>query len=624
MSFIQPASSSRPESARAGTSYWIHTYLPKSIVCLREGYGRAFFFNDLAAGMTVGIIALPLSLALAIGSGVRPEQGLYTAIVAGFLISLLGGSRVQIGGPAGAFMAIVAGIVATHGYEGLAIATLMAGVILIIMGLAKLGALIKFIPYPVTTGFTSGIAVIIFSQQIKDFLGLTVAWTDAGGMLRTEPPSEFIHKWQVLLASLDTINWLTLAMGAGALIVLALIRRYAPRVPGALVVVVVGAVLTAALGLAVDEGRTNGGLETIGTRFGGIPRSLPAPSLPFDLNTWSDVGALWNKARTLVPEATTIAILCAIESLLCAVVADGMIGGRHKSNTELIAQGVANLASVGFGGIPATGTIARTAANVKSGARTPLAGMIHAVTLLVLMLVLAPYASQIPLTVLAAVLIMVAWNMAEIDHFKSLLRAPRSDIAVLLTTFGLTVLTDLTIAVGVGMVLAAMLFMKRMSEVTDVAALRDEIEESGPELPDIVDPNAIAKRDVPAGVEVYEINGPFFFGIADRLKDTLRELEKPPQVFILRMRRVTAIDATAMHALNEFHDKCRKQNTTLLLAGVHAQPIFAMTRYGILDKIGEENLFANIDDALNRARELVGLPPVPKPETAVPEVARER
>lgn len=611
---------------RAGpkVTHLLESYLPKSIVCLREGYGRAFFFNDLAAGLTVGIIALPLSLALAIGSGVRPEQGLYTAIVAGFLISALGGSRVQIGGPAGAFMAIVAGIVATHGYDGLAICTLMAGVILIIMGLARLGAFIKFIPYPVTTGFTSGIAVIIFSQQIKDFFGLTVAWTDAAGVVRSEPPAEFIGKWQVLIGSMDTINWLALALGAGALIVIGLLRKYAPRVPGALVVVVIGAILTASLGLAVDPASNPNGIETIGTRFGGIPRSLPAPGLPFKLETWSDVGALWDKARSLVPEATTIAILCAIESLLCAVVADGMIGGRHRSNTELVAQGVANIASIGFGGIPATGTIARTAANVKSGARTPLAGMLHSLTLLVLMLALAPYASQIPLSVLAAVLIMVAWNMAEIDHFRSLMRAPRSDIAVLLTTFGLTVLTDLTIAVGVGMILAAMLFMKRMSEVTDVSALRDELEETGPDLPDVVDPNAIAKRDVPAGIEVYEINGPFFFGIADRLKDTLRELESPPKVFILRMRRVTAIDATAMHALDEFHDKCRKQNTTLLLAGVHAQPIFAMTRYGLLDKIGEDKLFGNIDDALNHARTLIGLPPVPKPPTAEPEVARER
>lgn len=623
MALSQPVASASP-TKRSRFIQWLELYQPKSLICLREGYGRAFFFNDLMAGLTVGVIALPLSLALAIGSGVRPEQGLYTAIIAGFLISLLGGSRVQIGGPAGAFMAIVAGIVANHGYEGLAISTLMAGIILIIMGITRLGALIKFIPYPVTTGFTSGIAVIIFSQQIKDFFGLTISWTDAAGAVQTEPPGEFIHKWQVLIANLGSVSWITLLMGVGALLAMAGLRRFAPRVPGALVVVVVGAVLTAGFGLASDAPGAHGGIQTIGTRFGGIPRTLPVPQLPFTLSSWADVSTLWNKAKTLVPEATTIAILCAIESLLCAVVADGMIGGRHKSNTELIAQGVANLASIGFGGIPATGTIARTATNVKSGARTPLAGMIHSVFLLIMMLILAPYASQIPLSVLAAVLIMVAWNMAERDHFKSLLRAPRSDIAVLLTTFGLTVLTDLTVAVGVGMVLAAMLFMKRMAEVTDVQALRDEITERGPQLPDVVDPNAITKRAVPPEVEVYEINGPFFFGIADRLKDTLRSVKKPPRVFILRMRRVTAIDATAMHALDEFHDKCRRQNTHLLLAGVHAQPIFALGRYKLLDKIGEDNLFDNIDDALNAARQLIGMQPLPKPQTAVPEVAREQ
>lgn len=623
MSQTQPDTTTGPGNNRSRAAHFFREFTPKSVICLREGYGRAFFFNDLAAGLTVGIIALPLSLALAIGSGVRPEQGLYTAIIAGFLISLLGGSRVQVGGPAGAFMGIVAGIVALHGYEGLAIATLMAGVILIIMGLSKLGGLIKFIPYPVTTGFTSGIAVIIFSQQIKDFFGLSIGWADAAGAMHSEPPGEFIHKWRVLIDAMPTVNWTALLFGAGSLLTMAGLRRFVPRVPGALVVVVVGAVLAGTLHLSVDPAHTNGGIETIGTKFGGIPRSLPAPSLPFNLHSWADAGRLWDKARGLIPEATTIAILCAIESLLCAVVADGMMGGRHRSNTELVAQGIANIASIGFGGIPATGTIARTAANVKTGGKTPLAGMIHAATLAILMLVLAPYASQIPLAVLAAVLIMVAWNMAERDHFKSILRAPRSDIAVLLTTFGLTVLTDLTIAVGVGMILAAMLFMKRMSEVTNVAAVRDELDETGPEFPDVVDPNSIAKRDVPAHTEVYEINGPFFFGIADRLKDTLRGLERPPKVFVLRMRRVTAIDATALHALDEFHDKCRKQNTTLLLAGVHAQPIFALTRYGLLDKIGEENLFGNIDDALNRAREITGQSPIPRPETAVPEVARE-
>jgi sulfate permease, SulP family len=597
-------------------------FLPKTIVCLREGYGRAFFWTDLTAGLTVAIIALPLSLALAIGSGVRPEQGLFTAIVAGFLISLLGGSRVQIGGPAAAFMAIVAGIVARDGYEGLCIAGLMAGVILIIMGLAGLGSLIKFIPYPVTTGFTSGIAVVIFTSQIRDLLGLTVSYAnDRGGIVHGLPPG-FLADWRVLIESVHTINWLAAGFGIGALALLIVLRRFVPRLPGAIIVVILSSVLVSIFHLAAAPGV--GGIETLGTRFGGIPSSLPSPHMPVKLSSWHDISAAWNRAYTLIPEATTIALLCAIESLLCAVVADGMIGGRHKSNCELVAQGIANIGSIIFGGIPATGVIARTAANVKSGGRTPLAGMVHSATLLVLMLLLAPYASRIPLAVLAAILVMVAWNMAEIDHFKSIFRAPRADRIVLLTTFGLTVLTDLTKGVGVGMVLAALLFMKRMTEVTGVGSmLRAEVEESGDEFADLSDPNSMNRRQTPPGVEVYEINGPFFFGVADRLKDTLKSLERPPKVFILRMRRVPAIDATGMHALDEFYDKCRKQGTRLLLSGVHSQPIFAMTQYGLIDKIGLDNMYGNIDDALNHARHIVGQPLQPRPTGAVAEVKRE-
>jgi SulP family sulfate permease len=598
-------------------------FTPKSIVCLREGYGRQFFLSDLAAGVTVAIIALPLSLALAIGSGVRPEQGLFTAIVAGFLISALGGSRVQIGGPAGAFMAIVAGIVARQGYDGLCIAALMAGIILILMGLAKLGSLIKFIPYPVTTGFTSGIAVIIFTSQIRDLLGLTINYVNDKGVLVHNPPSSFLTCWSVLFQSLHSINWAGAGFGLGSLAILAIIRRFIPRVPGAIIVVVISAVLVSALHLAADP-QTHVGIETLGTRFGGIPSMLPKPHLPVKLSNWNDVSAAWTKAVTLVPEAVTIALLCSIESLLCAVVADGMIGGRHKSNCELVAQGIANISSIIFGGIPASGVIARTTANIKAGGRTPLAGIFHSVTLLILMVLLAPYASRIPLSVLAAILVMVAWNMAEIDHFKSIFRAPRGDMLVLLTTFGLTVLTDLTKGVGIGMILAAMLFMKRMSEVTDVGAVTDEIDETRDEFADLSDPNSMAGRDIPFGVQVYEINGPFFFGVADRLKDVLRGLERPPKVFILRMRRVPAIDATGMHALDELHDKCTRRQTHLLLSGVHAQPIFAMTAYGLVDKIGEENMFGNIDDALNCAREIVGLHAEPRPTAATPEVRREQ
>ncbi len=596
-------------------------FLPKTIVCLREGYGRAFFWKDLGAGVTVAIIALPLSLALAIGAGVRPEQGLFTAIIAGFIISLLGGSRVQVGGPAAAFMAIIAAIVARDGYEGLCIAGLMAGVILILMGLAGFGSLIKFIPYPVTTGFTSGIAVVIFTSQIRDLLGLAVSYVNDKGQLVHGMPPGFLSGWHVLFQSFHSINWVAAGFGIGALLMLIALRRLAPRVPGAIIVVVAGAVLVSTLHLSAKPGA--GGIETLGTRFGGIPSGLPAPHMPVKLSSWKDVSVAWNRAYTLIPEATTIALLCAIESLLCAVVADGMIGGRHKSNCELVAQGIANIASIIFGGIPATGVIARTAANVKSGGRTPLAGMVHSATLLILMLLLAPYASQIPLAVLAAILIVVAWNMAEIDHFKSIFRA-RADRLVLLTTFGLTVLTDLTKGVGVGMVLAAFLFMKRMTDVTIVGGIRQEMEEKEDEFADLIDPNSITRRALPAHTEVYEINGPFFFGVADRLQDTLRGLERPPKVFILRMRRVPAVDATGMHALDEFQHKCRKQGTVLLLSGVHSQPIYAMTQYGLVDKIGMENMHANIDEALNHARQIVGEPEQPRPADALPEVNRER
>jgi SulP family sulfate permease len=589
-------------------------FLPKTLVCLREGYGRQYFLNDLLAGLTVGVIALPLAMAFAInsGPGLKPEQGLYTAIIAGFLVSLLGGSRVSVAGPTGAFMPILYAIVAKPelGYAGLALATVMAGVILIILGAARLGSMIKFIPYPVTTGFTAGIAVIIFTSQMKDLFGLRMG----------DPPPEFLLKWHDYFKAvrLNGLNPYATAIGIGGVVVIALFRRFAPRIPGAIVAVILAGLAVAIFHLDDKTRFGDWTVATIGSKFGGIPRSLPKPNFEF-LGTIS-----YERIRLLIPDATTIALLAAIESLLCCVVADGMIGGRHKSNVELIAQGVGNIASICFGGIPATGAIARTAANVKSGGRTPLAGMVHAIFVLLCMLALAPLAVKIPMPVFASVLVFVAWNMSERDHFKTLFKAPRSDIAVLLTTFGLTLLADLTVAVGVGMVLAALLFMKRMSEVTNVGAIRDELDETGPDLPDLVDPNSISKRDVPHGVEVYEINGPFFFGVADRLKDTLRGLERPPKVFILRMRRVPAVDATGMHALDEFRGKCQKQGTLLLLAGVHTQPIFAMTQYGLVDKIGVDNMYGNIDDALNRARSIVGEAQVPKPASAVAEVARER
>jgi SulP family sulfate permease len=596
----------------------VEPILPKSIVCLREGYGRAVFLQDLIAGITVGVIALPLAMAFAInsGPGLKPELGLYTAIVAGFVISALGGSRVQIAGPTGAFMPILYAIVERHGYQGLAIATLMAGVILLIMASAKLGSMIKFIPYPVTTGFTAGIAVIIFSSQMKDFFGLRMG----------NAPPDFAGKWYMYWNAFREhgISYWTSGIALGGVVLIMLMRKFAPRIPGAIVAVILASVVVTWFHLDRKDASGAPVVETIGTKFGGIPRTPPKPTLAFLTTTDAQHRITIKKIRELIPEATTIAMLAAIESLLCCVVADGMIGGRHKSNVELAAQGIGNIASIFFGGIPATGAIARTAANVKSGGRTPLAGMIHAIFILLCMLALAPLASKIPMPVFASILVVVAWNMSERDHFTHLFKAPRSDIAVLLTTFGLTVLADLTYAVAVGMVLAAMLFMKRMTEVTNVGVLRDEIEERGSEFADKTDPNAIQRRDVPKGVEVYEINGPFFFGVADRLKDVLRGLTRPPKVFILRMRKVTAVDATGLHALDEFHDKCRKQGTTLLLSGVHAQPMFAIAKYELLDKIGEDNMFGNIDDALNRARQIVGKHAQSKPATAVPEVARER
>jgi SulP family sulfate permease len=585
-------------------------FLPASVVCLREGYTRRVLASDLVAGLTVGIIALPMAIAFGINSipeavakeaGLSPPaMGLYTAVVAGFLISLLGGSRVQIGGPTGAFIVIVAGIASKHGYAGLATATLMAGAIVVIMGLCRFGAMIKFIPYPVTTGFTSGIAVIILASQVKDFFGLSMATV----------PSEFAEKVQAYAREFHTWDLATTGVAAGSLALLVVLRKFAPRLPGAIVTVVAAAVVVWAFALPV---------ETIEQRFGVIPQSLPAPHLP-ELR--------FDRIRELVPEATTIALLIAIESLLSAVVADGMTGFKHKSDCELVGQGVANVASVLFGGIPATGAIARTAANVKSGARTPLAGMVHAVTLAGIMAIAAPLAGAIPLATLAAVLVIVAWNMSEIQHFRSILRAPPADSAVLLTTFGLTVFVDLTVAVGVGMVLASFLFMKRMAEVSNISAITGELRNGDDDLADdelgtLKDANSLERRHVPGEVEVFEINGPFFFGVADKLHDVLSRLEKPPKVFILRMRKVPAIDATGLHALATFHGKCKRQGTALFLSGVHAQPLFAFVRHGFDEVIGSANMFGNLDDALDAARAMLGLPPEPPPSDATPEVARD-
>ena len=543
--------------------------VPKLFTTLR-GYDRRQFATDATAGVIVGIVALPLCIAFAIASGVSPERGLVTGIVAGFLISLLGGSRVQVGGPTGAFVVIVSGIVAAHGVDGLLVATLMAGVILVVAGFAKLGGAIKYIPFPVTTGFTSGIAVIIFSGQVRDLLGLEMA----------EVPAEFVAKWEAYAAHLDSVNPHAVLVAALTLALLVLWPRVSVKVPAPFVALVAAGVLVELAGLDV---------ETIGSRFGEIRAALPSPSLP---------SVSWGVARELVGPAFTIAALGAIESLLSAVVADGMIGGRHRSNMELVATGVANVAAPLFGGLPATGAIARTATNVKSGGRTPVAGIVHALTLLLVTLFFARWAARIPLAALAGILVVVAYRMSEWRVFRSELRAPRSDAAVMLTTFGLTVLVDLSLAIGVGMVLAAFLFMRRMSEVTNVRALREGLDD-GPE-PD--DPQSIALRRVPPGVEVYEIDGPFFFGAAEKFKDTLAEVSAKPRVLVIRLRNVPAIDSTAIHALRDLVVRSQGDGTRVILSDVHAQPLAALARSGALERIGEENLFGGIDEALEEAR----------------------
>jgi SulP family sulfate permease len=567
--------------------------VPKSVTTLKS-YSRSQFTSDVVAGVIVGVVALPLAIAFAIASGVTPDRGLYTAIIAGFLISALGGSRVQIGGPTGAFVVIVYGIVQKYGIDGLVVATIMAGVILIVLGVARLGAAIKFIPHPVVIGFTSGIAVIIFSSQVKDFLGLRMG----------EVPAEFIPKWRAFAANFHSVNPYTIGVSLGALLIMALWPKVSRRMPGPFVALIATTLLANLLHFPV---------ETIGTRFGAISASLPHPVIPH---------VTLPQLRGLVAPAFTIALLAAVESLLSAVVADGMIGGRHRSNMELVAQGIANIAAPIFGGMPATGAIARTATNVKNGGRTPVAGMVHALTLLLITLFFGRWAGSIPLATLAAILVVVAYHMSEWRTFRSELSAPKSDVAVLLTTFLLTVLIDLTVAIEVGMVLAAFLFMRRMAEVTNVSIVTRELAD-GMEGDEEDDPNSVRKRVVPRGVEVFEISGPFFFGAAEQFKDTLRQVAKKPQVLIIRLRDVPAIDSTGLHALHELARSCKHDRTLLLLADVHAQPMFALARSDILEEIGQVNLFGNLDDALDRAREFLGLPAEPHPPEATPTVARE-
>ncbi|MDA0337515.1 MAG: sulfate permease [bacterium] len=540
---------------------------PKLISVLREGYSWDRFSRDLTAGVIVGIVALPLAIAFAIASGVKPEQGLYTAIVGGFIISAFSGSRVQIGGPTGAFIVLVASIVHEHGYEGLAVATIMAGVLLLIMGLARLGSLIQFIPYPVTVGFTAGIAIIIATGQVRDSLGLPI----------DSLPPHFLSAWSVYLGSFGGINPYALAITLVTMLLMLYWRHVTARIPGSLVALIGATVAVQLLHLPV---------ETIGSRFGSVAGSLPVPHIP-------DVS--WEMLRRLSSPALAIALLGGIESLLSAVVADGMTGRRHRSNIELVAQGLANIATPLFGGIPATGAIARTATNIRSGGVTPVAGMIHACVLLLILWIAGEWAALIPMACLAGILLIVAWNMSELHLFAKIAASTRSDVIVLLATFSLTVLVDLTVAIQVGFVLASLLFLRRMANETTILGLKEVLDENEPD-----DPDAVYRHDVPAGVEVFEINGPFFFGAVHKFRETMATSSKP-QAIILRLRRVMALDATGLRALEELVFQCRIDGTELILSGVHSQPLAVMQRSGLLQQLPEANVHRTFAAALQRA-----------------------
>lgn len=548
-------------------------YLKPKLFSVMKNYSKKQFVNDLIAGIIVAIIALPLSIALALASGVEPAQGVYTAIFAGFTVSLFGGSRVQIAGPTAAFATVVAGIVATQGMDGLIIATVLAGIFLILMGIFKLGSLIKFIPYTITTGFTAGIAVTIFIGQIKDFLGLTYA---AG-----VKPIETIEKITANIAAISTFSWQSLLVGAVCLAILIIYPKFEKKIPPSLIAVIVGAVMVKFIP-TLDSG-----VNTIGDLYT-IPAGLP----PFALK---GMEISFAKISAVLPDAFTIAVLAAIESLLSCVVADSMVNSRHNSNAELTAQGLGNIASVIFGGIPATGAIARTAANVKNGGRTPIAGMVHAVVLLLVLLFLMPYAALIPMPTIAAILFMVAFNMCEYKKFISIIKtAPKSDIAVMVITFLLTVIFDLVVAIEIGMILAALLFIKRMSDETTVTGWQ-YIESDN-------DKESLDLRVIPQNVRVYEISGPLFFGVADKILDI--KLKDFTSVLILRMRAVPAVDATAMNQIEALYRKCQSNGVTLILSHVNPQPLETMKKSGFYDKVGEENFCKNIDAALERAKNI--------------------
>lgn len=544
-----------------------------------KNYSKETFMSDLMAGIIVGIVALPLAIAFGIASGVSPEKGIITAIIAGFIISLLGGSKVQIGGPTGAFIVIIYGIIQQYGEAGLIVATLMAGILLILLGVFKLGAIIKFIPYPIIVGFTSGIAVTIFTTQIADIFGLNF-----GG---EKVPGDFIGKWMIYFRHFDTVNWWNAVVSILSIIIIAITPRFSKKIPGSLIAIIV-------VTIGVYVLKTYAGIDsidTIGDRFT-IKSELPEAAIP-TLN--------WEAIKDLFPVAITIAVLGAIESLLSATVADGVTGDKHDSNTELIAQGTANLITPLFGGIPATGAIARTMTNINNGGKTPVAGIIHAIVLLLILLFLMPLAQYIPMACLAGVLVIVSYNMSEWRTFKALLKNPKSDVTVLLITFFLTIIFDLTIAIEVGLVIACILFMRRVMETSEISVIKDEI-----------DPNdeldiAVCEEHliIPAGVEVYEINGPYFFGIATKFEETMAQLGDRPKVRIIRMRKVPFIDSTGIHNLTSLCKMSQKEKITIVLSGVNEKVHKTLEKSGFYELLGKQNICPNINVALDRAKEII-------------------
>lgn len=552
-------------------------FKPKLISTLKD-YNKKTFMSDVMAGVIVGIVALPLAIAFGIASGVTPEKGIITAIVAGFIISMAGGSKVQIGGPTGAFIVIIYGIIQQYGIQGLTIATLMAGVFLLLFGLLRLGTIIKFIPYPIIVGFTSGIAVTIFTTQIKDLFGLSM----------TEVPSDFIEKWIAYFQSLDTIDAWSAIIGVVSIIIIAITPRFCKKIPGSLIAIILmtlfALILKNVFGIA--------SVETIGDRFA-INSELPDAQLP---------EITWETVKALVSPAFTIAILGAIESLLSATVADGVIGDHHDSNTELIGQGLANLATPIFGGIPATGAIARTMTNINNGGRTPVAGIVHAVVLLLIFMFLMPLAKYIPMTCLAGVLVVVSYGMCGWRSFVMLLKNPKSDITVLVITFLLTIIFDLTIAIEVGLVIACLLFMRRMAETTDVKVVLDEIDPY--EDTDLKHENN-EHLIIPKGVEVYEINGPYFFGAGNRFEEIMANMGDRPKVRIIRMRKVPFVDSTGIHNLSNLCLMSQKEGIQIVLSGVNPKVHKVLEHAGFYDMIGEENICSHINIALAKAKEIV-------------------